>query len=177
MPSRCPDAAPNDWMEHIDMLPDRPMSLVEERFSLLFALDVQSRPMHDMYVAMLPNQVCMVGLAPSHPLIQRHRSKQASGEPSLSSMEAVVASLEDPGLPMNAHSTSQKEELTSLEKNHGINRQDMPQHDVHNHDRECVNEPAMKFVDSFPVSRLKTVNFDVDLRPGHSRLDIKESGR
>ena len=83
----CSFDTPNDWMEHVDQLPDRPKSLLEERFKLLFALDVQGKKMHDMYVALLPNQVCMVGLAPSHPLIRRHR------RPDL--MEAEVATCSD----------------------------------------------------------------------------------
>lgn len=50
-------SCPNDWMDAPSDLPDMPQSLLLERFKLLFALDVNGNSMHDMYVAISPNQV------------------------------------------------------------------------------------------------------------------------
>lgn len=63
----------NDWLAHPELLPPRPCSFVEEKYTQLFALDVGGKPFHDQYVALAPNGVAVVGLAPSHPLIAEHR--------------------------------------------------------------------------------------------------------
>jgi hypothetical protein len=70
-------AAPDDWLVNTELLAERPLSLIEERFKQFFTLDVGGQG-YDMYINMLPNGVCIVGLAPSHPLIHHHRRRMAS---------------------------------------------------------------------------------------------------
>ncbi|KAG2486735.1 hypothetical protein HYH03_014661 [Edaphochlamys debaryana] len=65
--------APNDWLAHPELLPPRPQTFVEQKYTRLFAVDVQGRPNNDQYVFLAPNGLAVIGLAPSHPLIAAHR--------------------------------------------------------------------------------------------------------
>jgi hypothetical protein len=67
--------SPDDLQENVHLLPDRPKSLMEEKYKTYFAVRFQGKDGNDMYVSLLPNQVCIVGLAPSNFLI-RSKSKQ-----------------------------------------------------------------------------------------------------
>lgn len=77
----CLRNVPNDWMADPAALPARPQSLMEQRFKQYFAIDVHGCAGHDMYVCALPNGVVVVGLAPSHPLIQEHRHPGSTKKP------------------------------------------------------------------------------------------------
>ena len=208
----CSFDTPNDWMEHVDQLPDRPKSLLEERFKLLFALDVQGKNMHDMYVALLPNQVCMVGLAPSHPLIRRHR------RPDLAEVEAATcsndpctsAAAQAPALAVVSDAAKEAPSevgapalaAEQLVETAALLAPQQPQPQLgltsgESHppyqagwkrrrggggrgEQDDVNDDPLAGglrVDSFPLTALKAINFDVDARQGRSRIDIKDSGR
>ncbi len=65
--------APNDWLAHLELLPPRPQTFTELKYTRLFAVDLQGRKHHDQYVFLAPNGLAVVGLAPSHPLISTHR--------------------------------------------------------------------------------------------------------
>lgn len=65
--------APNDWLSHPELLPPRPQTFTELKYTRLFAVDLQGRNHHDQYVFLAPNGLAVVGLAPSHPLISTHR--------------------------------------------------------------------------------------------------------
>ncbi|GFR45228.1 hypothetical protein Agub_g6625, partial [Astrephomene gubernaculifera] len=65
--------APNDWLTHPELLPPRPQTYIEAKYTRLFAIDVHGRKHHDQYVFLAPNGLAVVGLAPSHPLIAAHR--------------------------------------------------------------------------------------------------------
>ncbi|GLC35400.1 hypothetical protein PLESTB_000568700 [Pleodorina starrii] len=69
--------APNDWFEHPELLPPRPLGLTEIKFTRRFAVDLHGARCHDQYVYMAPNGLAVIGLAPSHPLVAAHR--QATG--------------------------------------------------------------------------------------------------
>ena len=113
-----------------------------------------------------------MGLAPSHPLIRSHRrpalESTAEDLPSiLAAEENLSASFPCSNQAINLEARSTPEKVES-QIDHESVKNGVGQHGT---------KPEMQFVDSFPLGRLKAVNFDVDLRPGHSRLDIKESGR
>ncbi len=162
---------PNDWMEDPSMLPARPKSSMD-RYKLIFALDVNGHKGHDMFVAALPNQVCIVGLAPSHPLIRRHRAEacmrgQASDKAAVqdaapSPVAAAAAPAdEDGGQPPTKRQRASEEPP----------RQESAAAAAAAEEEELVN--------CFPLSRLKRVDFEVGggKNPAASRAAIKESGR
>ncbi|GAX79823.1 hypothetical protein CEUSTIGMA_g7263.t1 [Chlamydomonas eustigma] len=64
------DVCPDDVLESVHLLPDRPKSLIEGKFKTYFAVNYQGVNKNDLFVSLLPNQVCIVGLAPTHFLIK-----------------------------------------------------------------------------------------------------------
>ncbi|KXZ51489.1 hypothetical protein GPECTOR_12g452 [Gonium pectorale] len=65
--------APNDWLAHPELLPPRPHTFIEAKYTRLFAVDLNGCANHDQYVFLAPNGLAVVGLAPSHPLVAAHR--------------------------------------------------------------------------------------------------------
>ncbi|EFJ51277.1 hypothetical protein VOLCADRAFT_116496 [Volvox carteri f. nagariensis] len=65
--------APNDWFEHPELLPPRPLGLTETKYIRRFAIDLHGAKCHDQYVFLAPNGLAVIGLAPSHPLVAAHR--------------------------------------------------------------------------------------------------------
>uniref|UniRef100_A0A7S0V3U8 Protein Abitram n=1 Tax=Polytomella parva TaxID=51329 RepID=A0A7S0V3U8_9CHLO len=63
----------NDWMEHTSLLPPRPRTFIEQKYRQYFMIDCNGHPFHDQYIFVAPNGLCVIGLAPSHPLIKSHR--------------------------------------------------------------------------------------------------------
>ena len=198
----CCTSCPNDWMEKPELLPERPKSLLIERFKLLFALDVQGKSQHDMYVAISPNQVCMVGIAPSHPLIQQHRRPSPFTEIAKSeavscskaeSVENLVFSTEggEASLKSTAEGTLGPE--SAERRGQAIDGElcSNEEYQMPELKRQCIGEektdigssgvvgsaPSARVnVDHFPLDWLKAVVFDQDSRKA-SRLNIKECGR
>ncbi|GIL48470.1 hypothetical protein Vafri_4985 [Volvox africanus] len=71
--SKAQNLSPNDWLEHPELLPPRPLGLTEVKYTRRFAVDIRGVQYHDQYVFLAPNGLAVIGLAPSHPLVTAHR--------------------------------------------------------------------------------------------------------
>lgn len=64
---------PDDCLLDPSSLPKRPLTLTESHYERWFAMDVDGKPMHDQYMYVHRNGLCIIGLAPTHPIITNHR--------------------------------------------------------------------------------------------------------
>lgn len=80
----------DDCLSDPSALPQRPLTVTETQYERWFKLDVDGKPLHDQYMFVHRNGLCIIGVAPTHPLLAAAAAAQAAaaGEPAQPSAKA-----------------------------------------------------------------------------------------